>query len=464
MGLMTGANRRRSNGFLYAIPLQIVAALVLLSAPAWLYFLLFPGYGSSTPWDWVTILLLMFVAFGVAGFVSRGDRFLRRVMVVGLLCKFVACAASLYLAFYVYNGSADALSYATAGRIIATRFLSSGEWTVLHPIWSSNFIRMATGNLFIVTGPSLAVGSVVFSLIAFWGQYLSYRAFCNAVSAAPEDRRLAAMLIFLLPSLVFWSASIGKDSLAAFFIGLVCYGYARVNKTGRASLYLLLLAGLAGTLLVRPHVALMLGIALVCPYLLARNRRGVRGVLIRAVGLPLLLGATLYLAVAAQQFLSIEDFAQSSAAINRVSTNNRTGGSAMGGDAGMAARALGAPFLFVRPFPWEIHNAQAALASGEGMLLLLISFRKRRHIMAAVRNWRATPFTVFLIVFLVEFSVIFSAAISNFGLLARERIMATPLLLMLMCVPAADMARARSNDAAADRRHEPLPEAAPAWR
>jgi hypothetical protein len=448
----------------HSIVLQGVMALVLLSAPVWLYFLLFPGYGSSTPWDWATILLLMFVAFGAVAFLSRGDGFVRRVMIVGLLCKFVACSASLYLAFYVYNGAADALSYATVGRSIANRFLSSGEWTVLHPIWSSNFVRMATGALFIVTGPSLAVGTVVFSLIAFSGQYLSYRAFCSAVPAPPAERRLAAMLIFLLPSLVFWSASIGKDSLAAFFIGLVCYGYARLDKTSRASFYLPLLAGLGGILLVRPHVALMLSIALVFPYVLARNRRGIRGVLIRAVGLPVLLGATLYLAVAAREFLAIEDFGQSSAAINRVNTNNRTGGSAMGGDAGMTARALGAPFLFVRPFPWEIHNAQAALASVEGMLLLVICYRNRRHIVVAVRDWRSSPFTVFLIVFLVEFSVIFSAAISNFGLLARERIMATPLLLMLMCVPASDLVQARTNDAAAGRRREPLPEAAPAWR
>lgn len=448
----------------YTAPLQIIAAFVLLSAPFWLPFLLFPSRGISTPWDWITILLLIVFAFGAVMFVSRADGFLRRVMVVGLLCKLVACSASIYLAFYVYNSSADALNYANAGRIIATRFLDSGEWTLLQPVWSSNFIRTATGALFVVTGPSLAVGTVVFALIAFCGQYLSYRAFCHAIAASAADRRLAAMLLFLLPSLVFWSSSIGKDALSAFFIGLVCYGYARLDRSSRASYFVPMLAGLAGILLVRPHVALMMGIALVFPYLLAKNASGMRGMLVRVVGLPLLLGVTLYLGVAARQFLAIDDLSQSSNAINRVNNNNRSGGSAMDAEGSSAVRALSAPFLFFRPFPWEIHNVQAALASAEGMLLLIICYRNRRHIIMAVRNWRSTPFTVFLLVFLVEFSLIFSAAISNFGLLARERIMATPLLLMI-CVPAAQgrMLR-REEEVSLEQWPDPVQASSPAYR
>jgi hypothetical protein len=439
--------------------LQASAAVMTLTAPVWLYFLLRAGGDTSTAWDWSLVLLLMGFAFGLMAFVSRSDPFLRRVMTVGLLCKMMACAASVYLATSVYSGSSDAVGYTYAGRGIAGRFFEGGgHWTTLYPVWSTNFVRMLTGALFIVTGPSMAMGTIVFALVAFCGQYLSYRAFCSAFPAAQADRRFAAMLLFLLPSLIFWSAGIGKDALMAFFIGLTCYGYARLDRTSRPSFYLPVLIGVGGVLMVRPHVALMLVIALCFPFLLAKNTRGARGVMIRAVGIPLLLGATVYVAIMAKDFLAMDDYSQSSRVIERVNRHNQFGGSVIEGDATSASRVLNAPFLFFRPFPWEVHNLQAAIASSEGMLLLIICFRNRRHILAAVWRWRSTPFTIFILVFLVEFTLIFSAAISNFGLLARERIMGTPLLLMLMCVPAGDEAPRKRRDAA---RSESWPERTP---
>ena len=434
MGVMAPAPALRSGGFRYATALRLIAALVVMAAPLWFSFLLSADIRISTPWDSATILLLMFLAFSAVALVSQNDGVLRRVMMVGLLYKMAACAASLYLALYVYNGSADALSYSNWGRRIATRLLYSGEWTVLQPVWGTNFVRMVTACLFLLIGPSLAAGTVAFALIAFWGQYLCYRAFCYAFPARPEDRHFAAMLIFLLPSLVFWSSSIGKDALAGFFIGLVCYGYARLGRKNRPTFYLPLVLGVIGVLLVRPHVALMLGIALTFPYVIARSSSGMRGA--RLLMFPLFLAATLYLAVVAKEFLELDDISKGAAVVSRINASSNVGGSSFGGEASGLARVLAIPVLFFRPFPWEIHNLQAAVASVEGMLLLVLCYRNRRQIITSIRGWRSTPFTVFILGFLVEFSVIFSAAIANFGLLARERIMATPLLLMLMCVRA----------------------------
>ena len=55
----------------------------------------------------------------------------------------------------------------------------------------------------------------------------------------------------------------------------------------------------------------------------------------------------------------------------------------------------------------------------------------RRSLRYSVSHWRSHPFVGFILFFSIETAVALSCAFSNFGLLARERVMFTPLLLML---------------------------------
>ena len=59
--------------------------------------------------------------------------------------------------------------------------------------------------------------------------------------------------------------------------------------------------------------------------------------------------------------------------------------------------------------------------------------RRRRDLYAAVRNWRNQPFVLFVLLFAFQFSVVMSLAITNFGLLTRERVMLLPFAMMLFC-------------------------------
>jgi hypothetical protein len=89
--------------------------------------------------------------------------------------------------------------------------------------------------------------------------------------------------------------------------------------------------------------------------------------------------------------------------------------------------------LFFRPFPWEARNGQSAVAAIEGLFLAWLAWTRRKQLSLVIRNWRENPFVFFALMFVVEFSIIFSAAISNFGLLVRQRVMAMPFLIMLLC-------------------------------
>src|SRR5207249_9781750 len=78
-------------------------------------------------------------------------------------------------------------------------------------------------------------------------------------------------------------------------------------------------------------------------------------------------------------------------------------------------------------------SLQAVIAAGEGLLLAFLVWKRRRELMLALRASRETAVILAAILFVAQFSIIFSAAITNFGLLARQRVMAMPFLVLLLC-------------------------------
>jgi hypothetical protein len=65
-------------------------------------------------------------------------------------------------------------------------------------------------------------------------------------------------------------------------------------------------------------------------------------------------------------------------------------------------------------------------------VLFLVIFFRRKYLFRLLRNARSNPLVVFSILFFLIFSVVFSISSSNFGLLARQRVMVLPLILTLI--------------------------------
>lgn len=412
--------------------IQVVGLGCVLLTPVWVYELLYgdPDYLPTT--EFVTIPILVVMTATVLVHLTRNDSFLRQAAFVGLLCKLVATAAFFYVAFSLYGGTADMFGYVRYGREVAEHFARTGNLIFLQPFWGTRAPPNTAALLFIVFGFSRALACVFFALLSFWGEFFLYKAFCIAYPNG--DKRTAAIMLFMLPSIVFWTASVGKDSMVLLFIGISVYGFARLDRNTNVRSLLITLVGLVGVLFVRPHVAGILAMAFIMPYAFVSGGRRGRDVAFRLVAIPLLLATTFYLARGAQRFVGMEDLSQTGEVLNRVQNASNMGTSAFGNSASVTSRVLAAPVLFFRPFPWEAHNFPAALASIEGLLLMFITWKYWRQIVAAVRFHRRGSFTLFAVFYLVEFSIIFSAAISNFGLLARERTMAVPLFVMLLCI------------------------------
>lgn len=73
---------------------------------------------------------------------------------------------------------------------------------------------------------SLYINSLFFSILSFTGCFLLYKSFKNFVSNTPQ---LVAFPFFLLPSFLFWTSGITKESLVIFLSGLYFHGFIISN-------------------------------------------------------------------------------------------------------------------------------------------------------------------------------------------------------------------------------------------
>ena len=217
-----------------------------------------------------------------------------------------ASSIFLWVGFYtVYGGAADAFHYWTVGLQLADDFQVIG-WSVFHPpYWSSNLINNICGVMSLLIGDALPTLFITFAFVSLWGGYLFYRAF--TIAFPDGDRWLFGLLVVLSPSILFWSSSVGKDALIQFFIGLTCFGFAKLTQRARVlemfffALLDLLVFCSCGRMLRRCSP-----LAMTFPYVVGKSRTGGANRAARILLVPVLLGGTYFLISQAGSFLGLE--------------------------------------------------------------------------------------------------------------------------------------------------------------
>jgi hypothetical protein len=378
------------------------------------------------------------------------------LFMLALVLKLFGSLVRYWVAIHVYEGVADAIQYHQVGADLARRFAAGHFDTGLSSLSSTDFIRFFTGVIYTVTGPSIYAGFLLYSWLAFWGMFFLYQAFTIAVPDG--NRRSYARLLFFLPSMLYWPSSIGKEAWMLFALGLAAKGTARL-LTGRTWGGLVLAGtGLWLATLVRPHVGGMAALGLLVAYLLARppRRLGMLGAVIKLFGLAVLLVVAVVLLGQIQRYL-LDKGIDPAEGVNSVLAESarRTSGGGSGFQAPSTSTSLlGLPYATVtilfRPFPFEAHNAQAAVIALESTLLLCLTVARSRTIWRAVRHLRRWPYVAFVVVYTAGFVVAF-ASISNFGILARERVQLLPFFFVLLAVPGGRRRHGPSAAPAADQ-------------
>lgn len=357
-------------------------------------------------------------------------------LVVALIVKLGGALVRYAVVFGLYRGGADASVYHDAGIQLGKRF---EHWDFSPLVASgSDFIRGLTGLFYGLVTPAKLGGFLVFSWLGFWGLFLLYRAF---VLAVPEGRRRTyRILIFFVPSLLFWPSSIGKEAWMMLSIGLVAFGAAKL-LTGYAARGIAIGGcGLFLASMVRPHIAAMLMLALLAAYLVKRPKgKEEFALLIKTAMLVVLTLSAFLLVERTNDYLreqGVDEGGGVRDTLEHTMFRTRQGGSNF--DASIIDSPARAPIaagtVLFRPLVIEASNLQGAVAALEGTALLIWCIWRWRWILAAVGSVRRQPYVAMAVAYIGIFVFGFSS-IANFGILARQRVQVLPFLFVLLAIP-----------------------------
>lgn len=354
-----------------------------------------------------------------------------QVLVLAWIVKLASIVFKLYLVFSVYGGSVDAVGYHTAGIGIAEDLLAGNLPDLTH-FWGTSFIENATGVLYLITTPTMVGGWIVWAFLGSMGMLLYYKAF---VTAFPDgNRSLYMWLVFFAPSVVIWTNALGKDAIMAFFIGMAAYGTALVHRRG---LYpgsvLWTLVGLAGVMLVRPHLAAIVAVALAAVIFLRPIRAGILTPIIRLATIAGIVALAVVVVRTSASFVGVEDLSVEGVTgfLETEQEQSAQGGSVFEG--GFPTN----PYAFLnavvtvlfRPFPWEAGGALAMASALEGVGLIFLALWRFRSVSRAIGGVRRNPYLAFTVAYAAMF-IFFFSTISNFGLLARQRVQLLPFVFV----------------------------------
>lgn len=391
---------------------------------------------------WSALLLVPLIGLLSVPMIRRaartdGDPTLMIVLGIALVLKLVGTYVRYLVAFDLYGGVADAQQYHDWGTTVAES-IRAGSWDldVGRDATDAGFIRLTTGYLYALIGPTKLGGFFVYSWLGFWGTYLLYRAF--RIGVPDGDHRRYRLMLFFLPSMIFWPSSIGKEAFVTLTLGVCAYATAKLFDHQRGALVPLAI-GLWATAMVRSHMALLFFGALAVGFFLRRSRRqSPTAPALKMVGVALVVVAGSFFVGRFESQFGVEGVSTESVdqVLDRTREQTAQGGSEFEGSDGRSLTDLPSAIVAVlfRPFPFEATNAQSLFASLEGVVLMLLFARSWRRLRSVPSMVLRVPYLALIITYCLGFVIAFST-FGNFGILARQRVQLFPFLLVLLSLP-----------------------------
>jgi len=379
---------------------------------------------------------------------DRDLEVLQKAALTGLVAKAAGTLARYWVANDAYGGSADASAYHKAGKVLAGQ-LYDGKRSIIEMIphtQGTDFITELTGLLYSLVGSSRLAAFFWFGLLGYLGVLLTVKAVCLAVPGL--DMMRYAWLCFLMPSIVFWPSSIGKEAWLTLTIGAITLGVARVfSRRVRVGLAWMTV-GAVGTAMVRPHLALIAFAGLVLAALFAVfgprigevSRRGrpviIAVTLIGLVGLTVLGRLTL-------EFLNPEEGESASISSQVTSILDTTGQRTSGGGSAFQPVDIAGPLDYpeaivrtlTRPLLYEATSIATLLPALEMTFYVGLCVLGWRRLVRIPKVMLRSPFTVYAVTVLLLFGLGW-ASFGNLAILVRQRSLVMPFLLVLPCLAA----------------------------
>lgn len=298
-----------------------------------------------------------------------------------------------------------------------------------------------TGFGFLVTAGGVVEGVMLFvGVFAFVGRVLLYKALREDVR--PSERQYVAIAAMALPSVVFWTGGILKETWAFAGMGLAVYG-ARRLAARRGIVLMLPLVGVGLLLmgLLKPYLLfpLLLGVA---AWIVVRSGRQLSigyllgGVAVAVIGFAVM-GALFPRYDPGQIGSSIVAQQQAFASVGGGRSSVDIGGDEDGGD---AAQVVFVPLAmvntFFRPFIVEARSFTQIGAALETTVILLVvlSLLFRGGLVRIVREVRSSSVLLAGAILVTTMGIALGLSTPNLGSLSRYRVPMMPFYVMVVLI------------------------------
>jgi hypothetical protein len=407
--------------------------------------------GTTLPVALIVAAVLAWLGVLIAKRVARTDPYpaLTKVIVASVILHLVCAPLQIFVVDHFYGGVADWLRYDHQGALLADMW-RNGHFALagsgVNGILGSGSVSIAGGIVMTLVGPDQLAAFFVCAWLAFVGSVFFYLAF--RVTFPRADRGRYAVLIFLFPSLLFWTADVSKEAFMMFGLGLTAYGIALV-LVGQRNGYPYLVGGGALSLFIRPNeiVILVGGFALAMALRALTGRaagafRRPRHVLTTGAAFIFVGAAVIISSYEAVHFLHTITGTGIGNSLNRLAANNQGSGAGFGSSSTTySSNPLWYPrdayTVLFDPLPFSAHSLTQMFAAVENTLILVVIVLSVPRLRYLPRVCLQRPY-VFTALFYSAVFVFAFAALANLGLITRERTLLLPFLFVVLAFPVAE--------------------------
>lgn len=321
----------------------------------------------------------------------------------------------VFYLWYVLENGGDAVGYFRRGT-------SEPDWAGVGTSGVDFFISV----IFYIFPLSIFGVSLFFNLIGCVGLLAFDAALKQATLGGGRNLRIISTIIVLLPSVSFWSSGIGKDAIS--FMAVCLSIWAALNFPRRMVLFIFAVLCM---LLVRPHMAGMLGLGLAVSFIFQRRVSLPQRVVLGGIALA----AAIFLVPLGLNYAGISEGAGAEDVMHYIETRQ---GQNLKGGGGVDISGMSPPlqmftYLF-RPMLIEIRDLFSLAAALDNTILLFLfiaggwSMLKKKpsapRLMAHNR--------VFLWVYSLGSWAILAMTTANLGIALRQKWMFAPMLIFLL--------------------------------
>lgn len=292
----------------------------------------------------------------------------------------------------------------------------------------------------LLTGKSVYATFLFFGILSFFGKLVGLRGIRACVP--PDFRTRLCLTILFVPSVVFWTCGILKESVAVTGLGLAIYGLVRIVHRYQLKVGVPVLAiGMVLIGLVKPYILFPLSCAAGVWYYWQHGATRRRLTLVHlVVGAGLAIAGVVAFGKLFPQY-AVENVSVEAGRLQEIGAEI-TGGTSyeivetpertMAGQLAYAPIAL-ATSLF-RPLPFEVVNLTSAINAVEVFLLTLLLIRAlfARGGRRILRMITSNPVMMFAVVFTLISGIAIGLATTNLGTLSRYRVPMFPFYVLLI--------------------------------